>query len=182
MEKPRPAAGDAFVSQPTVGEILEPPHGLEAILAAFGDVYSYIRTDGSLDPRWQTEFLAPLPLPFPMRLSWDKSRTATRVRCHRRMAGVFSQVFAEIQRQSLQSKITAFGGCFSFRPQRTGAKLSTHAWGIAIDLNPDSNAQGSLGDMDPGLIEIFRSVGFEWGGQWAGAARDPMHFQFCTGY
>jgi hypothetical protein len=182
MERLRAAAGEVSDPGPMAGGVLDPPQGLEAILATFGDIYSYIRTDGGLDPRWQTEFLAPLLLSFPMRLSWDKSRTATWMTCHRRMAGVFSQVFAEIQRQGLQSRIATFGGCFSFRQQRTGTKLSTHAWGNAIDLNPDSNAQGSAGDMDPGLIEIFRTAGFEWGGEWAGTARDPMHFQFCTGY
>lgn len=161
---------------------IAPPHGLEAILATFGDIHSYIRLDGSLDPRWQTEFFAALTLPFPMQLSWDKSRTATRMTCHRLVAEVFGRAFDEIQRMGLQAKIKTFGGCFSFRRQRTGPKLSTHAWGIAIDLNPESNAQGSLGNMDPGLTEIFRSVGFEWGGEWAGAARDPMHFQFCSGY
>jgi D-alanyl-D-alanine carboxypeptidase len=32
------------------------------------------------------------------------------------------------------------------------------------------------------VIEIFRSAGFEWGGDWQSASRDPMHFQFCSGY
>ena len=75
-----------------------------------------------------------------------------------------------------------FGGCFAFRPQRNGSKLSAHCWGIAIDLNPESNPQGSAGNMDAGLIETFRHAGLEWGGEWQGKTRDPMHFQFCTGY
>jgi len=102
--------------------------------------------------------------------------------CHKRLADVFRDALQRAQIAGMQDKIETFGGCFSFRPQRTGSKLSTHAWGIAIDLNPASNAQGSLGDMDPGLIAIFRSAGFEWGGEWTGIRRDPMHFQFCTGY
>ncbi|HZP16723.1 MAG TPA: M15 family metallopeptidase, partial [Terriglobales bacterium] len=73
-------------------------------------------------------------------------------------------------------------GCFAFRPQRMGGRLSTHSWGIAIDLNPESNAQGTAGSMDRGVVEIFKSAGFAWGGNWQGRCRDPMHFQFCTGY
>jgi hypothetical protein len=76
-----------------------------------------------------------------------------------------------------------FGGCFSFRPQRTGTKLSTHAWGIALDLNPESNAQGTAGNMDARVVAIFKQAGFTWGGDWHGRVRDPIrHFQFCTGY
>ncbi len=78
--------------------------------------------------------------------------------------------------------MASFGGCFAYRPQRTGSKLSTHSWGIAIDLNPATNQQGSDGNMDPKLVEIFRCARFQWGGDWKGKARDPMHFQFCTGY
>jgi hypothetical protein len=54
--------------------------------------------------------------------------------------------------------------------------------GIAIGLNPETNPQGTEGNMDPGVVTIFRGAGFEWGGDWPGRVRDPMHFQFCTGY
>ena len=98
------------------------------------------------------------------------------------MTGIFADVFERLQREGLQEKITSFGGCFSFRPQRTGTKLSVHSWGMAIDLNPETNPQGTEGNMDPGVVTIFRGAGFEWGGDWPGRVRDPMHFQFCTGY
>jgi D-alanyl-D-alanine carboxypeptidase len=87
-----------------------------------------------------------------------------------------------IQQRGLNTWITSFGGCFAFRLQRTGNKLSTHGWGIAIDLNPETNLQGAVGDRDAVVIEIFRRSGLEWGGDWRGKTRDPMHFQFCTGH
>jgi len=161
---------------------LPPPHGLAEILAAFGEIYRYLLPDGSLDPRWQQEFLVQISLPFPMRLAWDTSRSVMQMTCHRSMAEIFGEVFGRIQVQGLQSKIETFGGCFSFRPQRRSSKLSTHCWGIAIDLNPDTNRQGSEGNMDPALIGVFREAGFEWGGEWQGKSRDPMHLQYCTGY
>lgn len=158
------------------------PHGLDQIRSTFGDIFQYIRPDHSLDPRWQTEFLSRITLPFPLTLSWDKSRTVTQMTCHKLMGGIFAEVFARLQSANVQEKISTFGGCFSFRPQRTGTRLSAHSWGIAIDLNPEANAQGTTGDMDPSVIRIFRDAGFEWGGDWQGRVRDPMHFQFCTGY
>lgn len=161
---------------------LAPPHGIEEIRATFGDISQFILPDDSLDPRWQAQFLARAPLPFAIPLSWDKSRLVNQITCHRLLAQTFTNVFARIQRAGLEQSITSFGGCFAFRPQRTGTKLSTHAWGIAIDLNPESNAQGSAGNMISDVSAIFREAGFEWGGDWEGRVRDPMHFQFCKGY
>jgi hypothetical protein len=162
--------------------VLAPPHGLDELIATFGDIFEYIREDHTLDPRWQTEQLTTIPLPFPIALSWDSSRQVQRISCHKLLAQGCTEVFAQIQSSGLQSKITSFGGCFSFRPQRTGTKLSSHAWGIALDLNPESNAQGTAGNMDAGIVAIFKQAGFSWGGDWQGRVRDPMHFQFCTGY
>lgn len=158
------------------------PHGLEEIVATFGDIYDYVQSDGSLDARWQADFLARATLPFALSLAWDPARSVSQMTCHKKLLEVFEEVFTSIGSKGLQSKIQSFGGCFSFRPQRTGSKLSAHAWGIAIDLNSGTNAQGSEGNMDVALIEVFQNAGFEWGGVWQGKRRDPMHFQFCTGY
>lgn len=169
-------------TSPTVTPTLFPPHGLDGIIAIFGDIFEYIREDHTLDPRWQTEMLQTIPLPFAIPLSWDKSQFVERISCHKVLADTYTEVFAGIQSGGFQTKITSFGGCFSFRPQRTGARLSTHAWGIAMDLNPESNAQGTAGSMDGSIVAIFKHAGFSWGGDWQGKVRDPMHFQFCTGY
>jgi hypothetical protein len=174
--------GNDATSEREIATPLTTPRGLDEIIATFGNIYEYIGTDGQLDPRWQPDFLAKASLPFPLRLAWDPSQVISRMTCHRRMTGVFYSVFASIQERGLQDRITSFGGCFAFRPQRTGSKLSAHSWGLAIDLNPETNQQGSAGNMDLELVEIFRSAGFEWGGGWAGKTRDPMHFQFCSGY
>ena len=161
---------------------LAAPHGLDEICATFGDIFGYIAKDHTLGVGWQADFLARITLPFPLTISWDHSQSVSAMTCHKLLVSVFTGVFDRLQSGGLQSKITSFGGCFSFRPQRTGTKLSTHAWGIAIDLNPETNLQGTAGNMDPAVIATFRDSGFEWGGDWQGKTRDPMHFQFCTGY
>ena len=161
---------------------LTPPNGLPEILATFGDIYSLIRDDGSLDPRWETEYMAYTHLPFPIPLSWDLSKSVTKLYGHKKLTELLSNVFAEIERRALRTKVRTYGGCYNFRQKRTSRKLSTHSWGIAVDLNPDSNPQGSSGDMDPEVVEVFRQFGFKWGGDWSGRSKDPMHFKFCTGY
>ena len=178
MEKP-PVKMDAA---PNTNPVLVAPHGIEEIVRVFGDIREHIGPDGKLAASWQMNYLARASLSFPLRLAWDPSRSITQMTCHRRMTLAFTGVFRMVQERGLQTSVTSFGGCFAFRPQRTGYKLSAHSWGIAIDLNSESNPQGSAGIMDARVIDIFRSAGFEWGGEWKGHACDPMHFQFCTGY
>jgi hypothetical protein len=161
---------------------LQPPKGIDQIVATFGNIQNYIQADGTLDPRWQIDSLDYIALPVPLMLSYDHSKTITHFRCHKLLIETLEAVFIEIKSTGLEPDLFSFGGCFSFRAQRTGSKLSAHSWGIAIDLNSESNRQGTAGDMNPGIISVFRGAGFEWGGEWSGKSRDPMHFQFCTGY
>jgi hypothetical protein len=161
---------------------LRPPSGLAGIVREFGDIGRFVMADGELDGRWEAESLARVDLPFALLLAWDHARSVSGFRCHRRLTGIFGEVFARLVAAGLQSKVRSFGGCFMYRPQRTGSKLSTHSWGIAVDVNPETNGLGTAGDMDAEVVEVFRDAGFTWGGDWSGHGRDPMHFQFCSGY
>lgn len=158
------------------------PNGLDEIVATFGDVHSYVDDSGILSPAWNRQFLSVAELPFPLALSWNPNVTVYKITCHRLLAQTFVDVFNEIKAEGLQDAVTTFGGCFNFRPQRSSAKLSTHAWGIAIDLNTADNAQGTIGSMEPGVVQAFRDAGFEWGGMWDMPRTDPQHFQYCVGY
>ncbi len=104
--------------------VLRPPHGLDAICATFGDIFGYIAKDHTLEAGWQVDFLARITLPFPLTISWDHSRSVSAMTCHKLLASAFTEVFDRVHSGGLQSKITSFGGCFSFRPQRTGTELS----------------------------------------------------------
>lgn len=161
---------------------IRPPNGLDEVLRAFGNIYDYLRDDGSLDPRWETDQLGRAQMPFLLPLSWDQEKLARAIYCHKRLIPAFMDVFNAIQQEGLQDRLKTYGGCFNFRGKRTSGKLSAHSWGIAIDLNPETNAQGSPGSMDAGIVDVFRQFGFKWGGDWSGKTKDPMHFQFCTGY
>jgi hypothetical protein len=159
-----------------------PPAGLSGIIQTFGDLYAHIRDDGTIDPRWEQSQIARAVLPFPIPLDWDMSKQATGIQCHRLLVPLFTAVFQLIVDQGLQGAVKTYAGCYNYRPKRNGSKPSTHSWGIAIDLNARSNGMGTAGDMDPALVALFESHGFVWGGRWSGKSKDPMHFQYCSGY
>jgi hypothetical protein len=77
---------------------------------------------------------------------------------------------------------------------------SMHAFGLAVDVNPVENPYVGCGESrDPasrpyrnrsrhrrgmvtaGVIDAFRSIGWGWGGAWAGSTKDYMHFS-STGH
>jgi len=159
-----------------------PPAGLHGVLGAFGDIYDFIRNDGTIDPRWESRHITRVTLPFAIPLDWDTAKSVTGIRCHTRLAPLFTDVFQRIVAAGLKSTVKTYGGCYQFRAKRNGSKPSTHSWGIAIDFNVKTNAMGTAGDMDPRLVELMEGRGFVWGGRWSGRGRDPMHFQYCSAY
>jgi hypothetical protein len=52
---------------------------------------------------------------------------------------------------------------------------STHAFGIAIDINAIDNARGSSGNMPDQVVRWWVISGGVWGGSWS--YPDAMHFQ-----
>jgi hypothetical protein len=77
---------------------------------------------------------------------------------------------------------------------------SMHAYGLAVDVNPVENPYVGCGQTrDPasrrffdrsrhrrgmvgrGALSAFRSIGWGWGGSWAGSTKDYMHFS-STGH
>jgi hypothetical protein len=132
-------------------------------------------------------YLTRIELPYKMRLSWERETKVRRMSCHKQVADNFLDVFNdllnhygldEIQRLG----IDLFGGCFNYRRMRGGTSWSTHAWGIAIDLDPARNklretsrtARFARPEYKP-MIEIFDCNGFESLG--VKKNYDWMHFQ-----
>jgi len=66
-------------------------------------------------------------------------------------------------------------GCFNIRASRNSATMSIHSWGLAFDVNSKTNQIGATPSISPRIVEIFESVGFDWGGYWDVPV--GMHFQ-----
>lgn len=85
-----------------------------------------------------------LPLPYPMKIAWDRRVVITRISLHEKVAESAGRVLAKVaatyspaERMSLG--LDLFGGSLNVRPMRGGTRYSMHSWGIAIDIDPDRN-------------------------------------------
>jgi hypothetical protein len=82
-------------------------------------------------------------------------------------------------------KIKSLGG-YNYRNIAGTNRLSKHALGNAIDINPGDNPvtyfskSGMITDI-PNASEHAKASGLLWGGDWKGDKRDPMHFEVIRG-
>lgn len=103
----------------------------------------------------------------------------------RRLAAVSAQIDA----LPLALKACALrpAGTFCWRPIAATERLSTHSFGIAIDLDPDWSHYWLWDLRDDGvmryrnripleIVDIFERHGFIWGGKWH--HYDTMHFEY----
>ncbi len=62
------------------------------------------------------------------------------------------------------------------------SRLSVHAYGLAIDINPAQNPYGStlITNMPATFVNFFRNEGWGWGGNWS-SKKDAMHFSKSRG-
>jgi D-alanyl-D-alanine carboxypeptidase len=151
------------------------PSGKEEIVALYGDPLEagFIQTKLKL-----------FHLPFPMKVSWQPGQIIQDILIHRLVGPALVDALAEYLEKLGYEWIREmgwdeYGGCYNLRYNvNSPEKLSTHAWGIAIDLNPTANPNGQKECKQPAaLLEAFQSRGFVFvnGADW-------MHIQAATGY
>lgn len=130
-----------------------------------------------------------LELPYSMKLAWDKRQVIKKFSCNAKVKDTFEFIFQKVKDTYSQKEIEdigldIFGGCLNVRPIRGGTRLSTHAWGVAVDIDPERNQlrwgrdRARLAKPDceefwkivesTGCVSLGRRVNFDW-----------MHFQAC---
>jgi hypothetical protein len=162
-----------------------PPHGLAEIKNTYGDIVlketkpnQYVISSPA---HWENNHMASATIPgYPKK-----------VYMHNLMAPMAIEAFRQCVALGDGYQITKLG-CFNPRTKRSQPRSpSCHSWGIAFDLNPDTNkafriktvedlARKST-DIPQTWINVFKSIGFTWGGDFS-SYYDPMHFQYCSGY
>ncbi|TMK83042.1 MAG: M15 family metallopeptidase [Actinobacteria bacterium] len=137
-----------------------------------GTLTYQVMPDGSVvvDPKWVTENIVTMPVPIIGRMT-----------CHKAMFPQLIKALTEIQAAGLADKIhpDQYEGCYHPKLIEDTDHLSMHAWGLAFDINTPTNQRLTHGDMDAGVVAIFKKWGFRWGGDWKDTP-DPMHFEMAA--
>ena len=75
-----------------------------------------------------------------------------------------------------------FGGSYNDRKIRGSNRWSVHAFGAAVDFDPDHNEMNfspkNPHKLPQPVIDAFKAEGAFWGGDFS-YRHDPMHFQFA---
>ena len=156
-----------------------------AVPAYYGKIE--LSNDGRATDRWEARSLTKVLAPYPLRLAWEPATVVRKITCHRLVAQSLTRCLSGIlahygSPEAVRAAgMDLYGGAYNFRPMRGGHALSMHAFGIAIDLDPDRNPLGKKwqegkGMMPMEVVEIFEAEGWTWGGRWSGRP-DAMHFQ-----
>jgi hypothetical protein len=152
------------------------PDGLDEIYEYYGDPDA---------PDFFEKNLRRFNVPFPLRLSWEPDVQVTRILAHKRVGDAIVDALFEIAEYKGADYVHAegldyYGGTFANRKKRGIDEPSTHAWAIAIDLNPHRGPLGEQPAMPQFIVDAFERRGFVWGGHFQ--RPDGMHFQACRGY
>jgi len=149
------------------------PGNFAQVLATFGD------------PRpnptaWAKTNIVPAGAPRGFHFRLYSGGMSPTVQVHRLIRPQFERLFQSVAAEGLWDAIQPVSGPFVFRNIAGSTHLSMHAFGLAIDINPDVFAQRQNRVFpDPFVVEIFQDHGFHWGIFFP--TPDPMHFQFATG-
>jgi D-alanyl-D-alanine carboxypeptidase len=110
----------------------------------------------------------------------------------------FADFYGPKSAQPADGDVTESFECRRAAPSPCGSgtgSWSQHAFGLAVDLNPIENPYTGCGRtrerasipylnrtkmrrgmVTPAVVRAFRSIGWGWGGSWAGSTKDYMHF------
>jgi hypothetical protein len=130
---------------------------------------------------WEKDHIVILEMPV---LKNTPPYYTSRIKVHQKVARQFENLFTDWENEGLMDLILSYDGSFNPRMIRgTDNKLSSHSYGIAIDINASWNSPGIIppGSQITGsvrkLVETANRNGFFWGGHFK--RYDGMHFEIA---
>lgn len=151
----------------------------------FGPIQYTVKPNGSdvtITNGWDKTNLQTVDIPQLKKIA--KPHSTGRITFHKKAAGQVQALFAEWEKKDLLKYVLTYEGSYNPRLIRgSSTNLSTHAFGIAFDINYNWNKLNTI----PALVGEYGSVrllvetankhGFYWGGHFS--RLDGMHFEIA---
>jgi hypothetical protein len=98
--------------------------------------------------------------------------------CNKDFSSILAKAFQNVIDAKLLSELKTYDGCFQIRSVRGyPGKMSTHSYGLAIDLNAQLNPLGGKSQWSNDFVKCFTAAGFTWGGDFK--RLDAQHFSYA---
>jgi len=129
------------------------------------------------------QWIKPCRIPddwFPQWKVLDSEQVVKIVAMNIDMHEPFLAALRAIKDKGLGGVLKTYDGCFNIRAVRGSSLVSTHAYGLGIDINASLNPLGgSNGDFVKHLdvVKCFLDQAIDWGGNFRGR-KDQMHFSY----
>ena len=127
---------------------------------------------------WQNEsqFMVLHPI---IKFPWNfEGSEVVHIYMNKDMVQAFDLACNNLINNDLINNLITFDGCFYIRNVRGYSDISTHSYGLAIDINAKQNPLGGPVSFSKDFVKCFTDAGFIWGGDFK-TRIDPMHFQFA---
>jgi hypothetical protein len=125
---------------------------------------------------WMAMFV--MPAGFEHVINTASGKPTTRIYCNKDLHAPLKLALQNLLDRGLAKEFKTFDGCFMLRMVRgTTDALSTHGYGLAIDLNAAENGLGKEPKLSAEFVKCFKDAGFQWGGDFS--RKDGMHVSFA---
>lgn len=104
-------------------------------------------------------------------------KPVTRIYCNKDVHEPLTWALESLRNMGLLHELKTFDGCFNIRTVRGSDRVSTHAYGLAIDINAFENSLGGHVTFDYAFVSCWTKHGWDWGGTFK--RRDGMHFSYA---
>lgn len=132
-------------------------------------------------PGWPDELkwmiMVTVPAGFGHWINSATGQPTRRIYANKDMRAPLLQALANLQERGLAHELRTFDGCHNIRPVRGSDRVSTHAYGLAVDVNAAENALGHPPRLSAEFVRCWTDAGFDWGGRFS--RWDGMHFSYA---
>jgi hypothetical protein len=145
-------------------------------------------SNGQVSKKWYAENIVKWTPPYPIFYSDGKRTPLKTMLLHKKVVDVYTAAYTEVKEHFTPADIKELhldisGGTFNYRLMRGGSRLSVHAYGIAIDMDPARNPfpkKWAEGMINREFCNILMKHGIWWRG--INGDTDAMHFQCAWRY